>query len=106
MLDNSTWINGLVDFINKLTTSQLTLNLQIIEREIDNYAAKVMNIDVDKFRQVTKKFNELGVELSQIDSDQELSEILEKFIRRNNLSLPWEGDFDEFMMDSSNTLKF
>jgi hypothetical protein len=106
VLDNSTWINGLVDFINKLTTSQLTLNLQIIEREIDNYAAKVMNIDVDKFRQVTKKFNELGVELSQIDSDQELSEILEKFIRRNNLSLPWEGDFDEFMMDSSNTLKF
>lgn len=106
VLDNSKWINGLVDFINNLTTSQLTLNLQTIDREIDNYAAKVMNIDVDKFRQETKKFNELGDELSQVDSEQELSEILEKFIRKNNLSLPWEGDFDEFMMNRSNTLKF
>ena len=39
-------------------------------------------------------------------AEEELDNALSKLFKKNNISDPWEGDFDDFMSDPDNCLDF
>ena len=65
-----------------------------------------MNIDLQKFKKETEMYSNLATEISEYKSEEELNIILRKAIELIGVKIPWEGEFDDFMMDKSKRLVF
>ena len=52
------------------------------------------------------QIREFTTQIIEAKDDNELNKALFSTIEKMGLSLPWEGDFDEFMSDEDTTLVF
>lgn len=113
ILDRSSIVQGLVDFLNYLSSD----NVKTVDGVIDFYkeqaqqleylAAKLQQIDIDSFKKETNMFGEIALQLSEADqSEESLNTYLLTMYKKYNISLPWQGNFDDFMSNKCNRLVF
>lgn len=106
-LDRSDTINKLVAFLDNIHTIEDEVNYFRRQAEyFENYAAELMNIDLQKFKQETAMYSNLATEITEYKSEEELNIILIRALEVIGVKIPWEGEFDDFMMDKSKRLVF
>lgn len=108
-LDRSKITNQLVQKLNNIHTLETELNYYRRQAEyFEQYAAQLMQIDLEQFKQETGAFKEIAVKLNDVLTQDEVNAILIQAFTSRHLPLPWEGfeNFDSFMQDTSAHLVF
>lgn len=108
-LDRSKITNQLVQKLNNIHTLETELNYYRRQAEyFEQYAAQLMQIDLEQFEQETGAFKEIAVKLNDVLTQDEVNAILIQAFTSRHLPLPWEGfeNFDSFMQDTSAHLVF
>lgn len=103
MIDRSRFINELVTNLNVFAT----VDHSILEtsRAFIKIAAEVAQFDIDTFTDEVEKFDVYSKQLINAEDD-EIHDILFDLFREFDISVPWQGEFNEFMGDESNSLIF
>lgn len=78
---------------------QITLSLA-------NYLKELERIDVDAFQRETAQYRVITAQIDQVDSEKELNGILVKSMVDLGIDLPWQGEFDSFMVSKKDHLVF
>lgn len=108
-LDKNETVNKLVRTITLLHADGIDIATEYFRNEakkFEIYAAKLMEIDLAKFRKETEVYNNFVVKMENIKDDKELNNVLKEAYKQLDIKLPWQGSFDEFMSCKSNTLVF
>ena len=89
VLDSSSVVNKLVDALNQIpTTEDIVIYAQTKARLLEEYGAKVMDIDLDTFRKESSFYNDAVACFEQTNDQQELHERLEELFLRKGLPIP------------------
>lgn len=105
--DKSAMMNKIYDYIRDRRTKVTSLDdLILLERNLEDFAADLMSIDLETFKKETAVFEGLSQQLLTIRDDRELNFFLTGYIEKIGVNLPWEGSFESFMSDRRNTLVF
>lgn len=105
--DRSEIMNKLVSSLNNLNTLSTEVNYfynQALYFEM--YAAELMNIDIDKFRQETEIYNSLATQIENAKNEIELNSILKNALNKIDSKIPWKGNFNTFMSNKNSVLVF
>ena len=70
------------------------------------YAAKLMEIDLEKFKKETSMYNSFAQDIENITDEKELNRKLKEIMTLTGIKIPWEGEFDSFMSNKNNRLVF
>lgn len=108
-LDRSKITNQLVQQLNNIHTLETELNYYRRQAAyFEQYAAQLMQIDLEQFEKETQAFKEIAAKLDGVLTAAELNSVLRQAFIARNLPLPWEGfeNFDSFMHDNSAHLVF
>ncbi|MGL4992008.1 MAG: hypothetical protein ACRC57_12760 [Sarcina sp.] len=105
--DKSKVVNKLVGIVNALDPFNKEVDYFRRQAEyFEQYAAKLMNIDIEKFKEETELYYSVTIELENTKSEEDLNIKLKSIFNKMGIKIPWEGDFDSFMSDESTTLVF
>lgn len=77
-----------------------------INEALSEYLAQLEQIDIERFKEETKQYNELIGLLESAESEDKLNAILRREYETLGIQLPYKGAFDDFMNDSSSVLEF
>lgn len=77
-----------------------------INEALTSYLAKLKQIDFELFKKETEQYNNMCMLIENADNEEELNKVLLNEYKALGLALPYEGDFDDFMKDSSSVLRF
>ena len=68
---------------------------------LEEYAAKLMDIDIETFRKEVNAYRKAADEIGNASSDEELKLVLYRILKENNLYISWESydSFDDAMQD-------
>lgn len=106
-LDRSETINKLVSKLDRLDILNTGASYYIKQSKyLDKYAAELMNIDINKFREETDLYYSFALEIENIKSEDELNIKLKNILNNIEANMPWNGEFDDFMSDKNNRLVF
>lgn len=103
-LDRSKFMNNLISCLNAIPTE--VNNYAEIAMYMEILAAKLGDLDIDEFRKETEQYKRTVESISNAKDDMELNSILKNAYTSFGISIPWEGDFDEFMGNKNNRLVF
>lgn len=70
------------------------------------YLSELEKIDVEAFRREVEVYKQLTEELELVHDDKELRSMLLSIYEKQNIDLPWEGNFDEYMSNKNAKLVF
>lgn len=107
--DRSEMINKLVRSLDNLHTIETEVNYYRIQAKyFEEYAAKLMNIDLETFQKEITIYNSVAASLENVSSEDELTIVLTNAFQSMGLPLPWKGydNFDTFMGDKKSCLVF
>lgn len=104
VLDRSKFINKTITALNMYLTEDQSFRQ--IAYDFETYAAQIAAVDVEQFRRDTEKFQNIADEIYMTDDDEELDGVLTDAFATLSIPVPWDGDFDEFMGNPDNKLKF
>lgn len=104
VLDRSKWMNRVIGALNNIASE--ANNYAEIANYMEIIAAKLGELDIDKFREETRKFGETANLIANAKTEIELNNALRTTYKKLGISLPWEGDFDDFMRNKNNRLVF
>lgn len=104
VLDRSKFINKTITALNMYLTEDQ--GFRQIAYDFEAYAAQIAALDVDQFSEDTERFQNIADEIYMADDDEELDSILSAVFESLAITAPWSGDFDEFMSNPNNKLKF
>lgn len=79
---------------------------RMLRRQLEEYILELEAIDIDLFKEETAKYNEFCDGVFEAKTDEEINIILEATYREIGIELPYTGDFDSFMGNKDNHLKF
>lgn len=108
-LDRSELMNTLVQRLNDIHTIETELNYyREWAKYFEQYAAQLMQIDLDQFEKEGEAFRAIASRLDDIQTEGELNQTLKQAFASRNLPLPWADfpDFNTFMSDKSAHLVF
>lgn len=106
ILDRSELVAKLVAFLNSIPTVGKVADFYRQQADrFEEYAASLMAIDLESFRRETAIFTEIAMNLNGLNLDS-LNNRLLSIYKQYGFSLPYEGNFDNFMRDSSKRLTF
>ena len=103
-LDRSKFINRIVSALNRIPSE--VNNYKEIADALERLAVKLENIDIAKFREDTKKYRNIATKIGVAESEEEINSFLLSAYKVFDIRIPWEGDFDTFMGNRSNSLVF
>lgn len=105
--DRSEIMNKLIRALNSFRTTSDDVNYFYQQVAFfESYAAELMKIDIDRFREETSMYCSFASEIEKIKDETELNELLRKAIDKMGIKIPWEGDFDSFMSNKNTALVF
>lgn len=105
--DRSHIMNKLVCILNNLHTVSTEVNYFYQQAAyFERYAAELMKIDIEKFREETEMYYSLALEIENAKSEAELNIMLKNVLNTIGVKIPWEGDFDSFMSNKNAVLVF
>lgn len=70
------------------------------------YLTQLEKIDFEQFKKETEQYNQLLVMMKSANKEDELNILLKSECRALGIELPYNGDFDDFMNDTSSVLVF
>ena len=70
------------------------------------YLAELEKIDLETFRKETEEYRRLSEALELVKDDNALRDMLLNIYEKQNIELPWKGDFDEHMSNKNAKLVF
>ena len=108
-LDRSELMNTLVQRLNDIHTIETELNYyREWAKYLEQYAAQLMQIDLDQFEKEGEAFWALASRLDDKQKEDELNQTLKQAFASRNLPLPWADfpDFNAFMSNKSAHLVF
>lgn len=103
MIDRSDFIRKVIDRLN--TFGSVEHEIRDVSAAFVTLAAEVAQYDITDFTEQVTRLDGYTKQMLQAD-DEELHEILMDTFEEFGISLPWEGDFDEFMGNAENALVF
>lgn len=103
-IDRSKFMNNLIYCLNKIPSE--ANNYKEIADMMERIAAKLENIDIEKFKKETEKYQEIATQIFHSKNETELNQILLNAYEELKIKIPWTGDFDSFMGDKTNRLVF
>lgn len=77
-----------------------------INEALTQYLSQLEQSDIERFRKETEQYNELLAMMERTNSENELNILLRNEYKTLGIQLPYDGDFDDFMNDSSSVLEF
>ncbi|MEL5900021.1 hypothetical protein AAGC94_18430 [Clostridium sporogenes] len=77
-----------------------------INEALTLYLAQLEQIDIERFKEETTQYNKMVVMLEGTETEEELNILLRNEYKAIGFSLPYNGDFDDFMKDNSSVLEF
>lgn len=77
-----------------------------INEALSLYLSQLEQIDIVRFKKETEQYNKMVALLEGADSSEVLNNILYNEYKALGIELPYSGDFNEFMNDSSSVLEF
>lgn len=106
-LDRSEWANRLVACLNNVPTVELRVEQMRLEVEaLTRYAAELAAIDYDALEREIAAVEDAVSGISAASSPEELNKALRSAASAIGVSIPWEGDFADFMEDPTSRLHF
>ena len=108
-LDHNSAINSIVKVLDKIPCiDNYVAYLKMQASMLDEYAAKLMDLDLDRLKKETSIFVDASFLLDTELSDQELNVTLQQVYNSIGIELPWRGyaSFDNFMNDKNSILTF
>lgn len=109
LFDHSETINKLVRSLDKIHTIETEVSYFRQQADyFERYAAELMQIDLDKFREEIALFHGISNRLENARTGDELNAALKNACREIGAAIPWQGynSFDDFMHDKSARLVF
>ena len=101
-MDRSRFINAIINALNAVP-SEVT-GMKELSAYLEQYAAELNEVDIDKFRRDSERFQDGAERVIHAKNEDELSIVLSDLFK--DLKLPWKGDFDYFMGNRNNHLVF
>lgn len=77
-----------------------------VEAEISRYLNELEKIDIEAYKRETEKYIKMGDVIRKAKSDEQLNLILLNSMKEMGVSIPWTGEFDDFMRNKENKLVF
>lgn len=106
-LDRSSLVNNLVAMLDRAPSISMEVNyFKQQALQLETYATQVLNIDSTKFERETEAYRIATAGLDETADEETLKSLLTQVFETLGLVLPWEGDFDNFMMQKECTLVF
>lgn len=109
LLDKNSAVNKIVQVLNSIpTVDDIVAYYRVQARLLEEYCAKLMDIDLDTFKKETRSFGEAVFVLESANNQQELNFALRTVYKRLNIDLPIGShkDMDSFMADPDSKLRF
>ena len=103
-IDRSKFMNLLITELNKIPSE--ANNYAEIADAMEQLAAKLENLDIDKFRADTEQYKKIAIQISKCEDENALNLYLLSAYKDLNINIPWKGNFDLFMRNRSNKLVF
>ena len=104
LLDRSKLVNTLVGKMNRYATVEHSIAES--ERVFHDIAAEIEGYDIDAFSNQCRQFSMIATMIDTATSEDELNSMLTEWIAALEVSLPWDGDFCDFMSDPTKGLVF
>lgn len=70
------------------------------------YLSELEQIDFEAFRKETEHYNRMITQIERVDNENELNILLKLECKLQGISLPYEGEFNDFMQDRNGKLVF
>ena len=108
-LDKNELINKLVKTLNGIHTLSSDVNYyRQWAKYFEEYAAKLMEIDLKQFEAEASAFSAIADSIDRVKSEKELNQVLRQAYIVRKIPLPWEGfdSFDSLMQDKQARLVF
>ncbi|MCR0269858.1 hypothetical protein MKC46_18115 [[Clostridium] innocuum] len=77
-----------------------------INEALVQYLSQLEQIDIERFKKETEQYNKLIAMMESTNNEDEMTILLRNEYKVLGIELPYEGDFDDFMNDSSSVLEF
>ena len=109
LLDRNEKINKLIETLDNMHTIETEINYYRQQAiYFEEYAAKLMNIEIDSFKKEVDLYNNITLDIENANSYEEVNLLLKEAYKRINIEIPWEGygDFDSFMKNKKVKLVF
>lgn len=101
-LDKSKFINEVVYLLNEIPCE--VNNYKEIADIMEELFAKLEKIDLEKFKSDTQRFDEIATKIMSDETN--MSELLIEAYKEFDINIPWDGDFETFMSNENNNLKY
>ncbi len=108
-LDRNNSINKIVKVLNSIPTVDDVVRYHRIQAQLlDEYCAKLEEIDIERFNSEIDVFYQAVMILSSDKSEEEMNSALKRIYQENGMELPWSGypDFNSAMNDKDFVLSF
>jgi len=106
-LDRSERMNQLVSVLNNVPSVSAEVNYYKQQAlYFEHYAAELMQIDLQKFKNEVEMYSTLATNLNNAQNETELNAMLKNALKIIGVSIPWTDDFNSFMSDKSKVLVF
>lgn len=79
--------------------------LRRVDRALNEYLAELEKIDIERFKAEASAYQSLEIELADV-SESDLNALILRTFESLEINRPWDGDFDDFMLDRDNSLVF
>lgn len=109
LLDKNPAVNAIVKVLNSIPTiDDIAVYYQTQARLLEEYCAKLMNIDLTAFQKETQSYCEAVFILENANNEQELNFALRTIYKRLEIDSPIgsHADINSFMADKNSKLKF
>lgn len=109
LLDRNSTVNKIVQVLNSIpTVDDIVVYYRIQARLLEEYCAKLMDIDLATFQKETQSYSEAVSILENANSQQELNFALKDVCERLKIALPFGNhkEINSFMADPNSKLKF
>lgn len=77
-----------------------------IKKTLQLYLNELERIDIELFREETQKYQKVINPIKNMNSNEELTTILLNVFEELKIDYPWNGDFEEHMLNKNGTLLF
>ena len=110
LLDRNSAVNKIVQVLNSIPTvdDDIVVYYRTQARLLEEYCAKLMDIDLATFQKEAQSYNEAVSILENASNEQELNSVLRTIIKQLEISSPIVSykDMNSFMTDPNSKLKF
>ncbi|WP_051209123.1 hypothetical protein [Butyrivibrio sp. WCD3002] len=103
-MDRSKYINSVVNKLNEMG-SRVNSYREMADA-LETISAELAGFDIKQFRKDVSTFEAFADDVTRISDYEKLNQLLGELLSNLKVEIPWDGDFDSFMQNKNNRLRF